>query len=241
MSRVARSAPVGPWWTRRGFLLPALGPRRLVLGRPAQQRGEGWRSDGLHHFFRTRRKNRREERPDHRSAQRHGLALRETPALPYGLEGDRRRPRKAPSGLGKPPPSLNTERENSPTVRKAAGNLRSPDDSESGITAHPPNTGAVGGLSARLSEQALPMHHAPARVAAGVVRQRAGTAPPMSNRPLTGGAERGCRACGPHRVRPRAGRASPLTQRLEVRGTGPLGGDPYSLRRVPRFESGGGL
>lgn len=43
--------------------------------------------------------------------------------------------------------------------------------------------GETGGPSAGALSPALPVHHAPARVAAGVVRQRAGTVPPTSNRP----------------------------------------------------------
>ncbi|MGW6768891.1 HNH endonuclease [Streptomyces sp. NPDC055037] len=81
-------------------------------------------------------------------------------------------------------------------------------------------------------------------MAAGVVRQRAGTAPPISNHPLTGGAERGCKLVwSPQRVRTgtnRRGQRTPTDPTARGARYRPPRGDPYALRRVPEFESRGG-
>lgn len=63
----------------------------------------------------------------------------------------------------------------------------------------PTPRGKPGGLSARSRNNVACAPRTPrySGWSAGVVRQRAGTAPPMSNRPLAGGAERGCRRVWP--------------------------------------------
>lgn len=177
----------------RPFHVRANGPTvPPVLGDPAgsaderPDSGAGWcQSDGSNHFFRTHRKNRREERPDHCSAHRHGSTLRETLALHYSPEESATNVPESPSGL-RETSALHIDREREqPDRPKGRGKPPLSTEFRERDYRAPTQHGGSRRTECPTLGTALPVHHAPrvTGVAAGVVWQRAGTAPPMSNRP----------------------------------------------------------
>lgn len=157
----------------QGTPLPSATPPARPDERPNS--GAGWcQSDGSNHFFRTHRKNRREERPDHCSAHRHGSALRETLALHYSPEESATNGPESPSGL-RETSALHIDREREqPDRPKGRGKPSLSTEFRERDYRAPTQHGGSRRTECPTLGTALPVHHAPrvTGVAAGVVWQR---------------------------------------------------------------------